>query len=169
MLSETKAQKEALKIIAANRITLLEGGARAGKTFIICAVILFRALKYPKTSHLIARFRFAHAKQSICYQTMPAVISALLESGSVDLNKTDWFYELPNKSKIWIGGLDDKERTEKILGNEYATIYLNEASQISYDSYETVLTRLNPPKTVPPKFLIDYNPPNRRHGIPNLS
>jgi hypothetical protein len=29
---------------------------------------------------------------------------------------------LPNGSEIWFSGLDDKERTEKILGQEYVTI-----------------------------------------------
>ena len=30
----------------------------------------------------------------------------------------------PNRSEIWLGGLDDKERVEKILGREFATILL---------------------------------------------
>lgn len=77
-------------------------------------------------------------------------------------NKADWFISV-NDSEIWLGGLDDKERTEKILGNEYATIFINEASQISYNSYSLLTTRLNPPKGVPPKMLIDYNPPSKRH------
>jgi hypothetical protein len=46
------------------------------------------------------------------------------------VSKTDWFAEFENGSQIWFGGLDDKERTEKILGMEFATIYLNECSQI---------------------------------------
>jgi hypothetical protein len=79
------------------------------------------------------------------------------------LNRTDWFYYLPNGSRIWIGGFDDKERTEKILGNEYATIYFNEASQIRYETREMVMTRLNPPQNVPGKELIDYNPPSVTH------
>ena len=33
-----------------------------------------------------------------------------------DLNKTDWFVQFPNGAQIWFAGLDDKERTEKILG-----------------------------------------------------
>jgi len=58
------------------------------------------------------------------------------------LDKSDWFVKFPNGSEIWFGGLDDKERTEKILGNEYATIFLNECSQISYSSFLLVITRL---------------------------
>ena len=65
---------------------------------------------------------------------------------------------IPNGSTIWIGGLDDKERSEKILGNEYATIFLNETSQISFDSYEMIRTRLNAPKGMRGKMILDYNP-----------
>jgi hypothetical protein len=94
---------------------------------------------------------------------MPKVLEAMGLKSVVTLNKTDWFYEFPNSSTIWIGGLDDKERTEKILGNEYATIFLNEASQISYDAYEMIITRLNPPRGMRGKMIIDYNPPSIQH------
>ncbi len=57
------------------------------------------------------------------------------------ISKTDWFAELPNGSQIWFGGLDDKERTEKILGMEFVTIYLNEASQILQGSRDIAVTR----------------------------
>jgi phage terminase large subunit-like protein len=57
-------------------------------------------------------------------------------------HRQDGFFELPNKSQIWIGGLDDKERVEKILGQEYATLYLNECSQIPYSSIVVARTRL---------------------------
>lgn len=160
---KTEKQKEATRLMSKQTTTLLEGGGRSGKTFITLRNIMVRALRYPKSDHLVCRFRFNHAKQSICFQTMPKVIESLGLSGYVGLNRTDWIYSLPNKATIWIGGLDDKERTEKILGLEYATIYLNEASQISYDSYEIIRTRLNPPKGVPARMWLDYNPPSIQH------
>lgn len=161
-ISKTDKQIDAVRKIGQNTYTLLEGGSRSGKTFIALYVIIVRALK-SKSDHLVVRFRFSHAKQAICYQTMPKVLEAMGLIGLVHLNKSDWFYTLPNGSTIWVGGLDDKERSEKILGNEYATIFLNEASQISYDSYEIVSTRLNPPKGVAGRIMIDYNPPSIHH------
>lgn len=160
---KTEKQKEAVKLITQFMTVLLEGGGRSGKTFIACYIIVIRAIKYPMSRHLIARFRFNHAKQAICYDTMPKVLEILGIRRRVNLNKTDWFYEFPNGSTIWIGGLDEKERTEKILGNEYATIFLNEASQLSFDSYEMLITRLNPPKNMKPMMIIDYNPPSITH------
>ncbi len=90
------------------------------------------------------------------------------------VNKSDWFVTLPNKSEIWLGGLDDKERTEKILGKEFATMYLNEASQIPYNSRNLAVTRLaqrcaytleGEKKELALKMFYDCNPPNKGHWI----
>ena len=162
-VTKTIKQKAAVSLFVAYTYVCLFGGSRSGKTFITLYAICLRAIKYPDTMHLIVRYRFAHAKMSIGHKTMPDVLKAMGISGVVKLNKTDWFFEFPNGSTVWIGGLDDKERTEKVLGNEYASIFLNEASQISYDSHETLTTRLNPPKGVPPMYVIDYNPPGKTH------
>jgi hypothetical protein len=162
-IKKTDKQKEAIAVIAKNKTILLEGGSRSGKTFIILFVLVLRAICVANSKHLISRFRFAHAKQSICYETMPKVLSLMGISGKVTLNRSDWFYEFPNKSTIWINGLDDKDRTEKMLGNEYDTIYINEGSQTSYAGYEILITRLNPSKKIHGKMLIDYNPPSTQH------
>ena len=160
---KTDKQKEATRLMADKEETLLEGGSRSGKTFIIVRNIIFRALKYPKTRHLLVRFRFNHAKQSLWYGTIPDVMQIAFPNIRYKENKSDWFITFDNGSELWIGGTDDKERIEKILGNEYATIHMNEASQFPYETYETLKTRLNPPKGVPPKLLIDYNPPSKKH------
>lgn len=89
------------------------------------------------------------------------------------IDKQDWYAKLPGGSEIWFGGLDDKERTEKILGKEYVTIYLNECSQISWYSVGIVITRLAQKvvqvikgldnKYLLPKMYYDCNPPNKLH------
>lgn len=160
---KTAKQAEATRLMADKEETLLEGGSRSGKTFIIIRNIIFRALKYPNTRHLIVRFRFNHAKQSIWYGTIPDVMKIAFPNVTYKENRSDWFIRFDNGSELWIGGTDDKERIEKILGNEYATIFINEASQIPYETYETLKTRLNSPKGIPPKLVIDYNPPSKKH------
>lgn len=89
--------------------------------------------------------------------------------GYVKEDKSNYFYKLPNNSEIWIGGLDDKERADKILGGEYNTIYFNECSEIAYDSIVTALTRLAK-KSVKDngnelvnKAYFDENPPLKSH------
>jgi hypothetical protein len=151
---------------------LLEGGSRSGKSALIVRNIGIRALKAAKSRHAILRFRFKHCKDSIGMDTLPKIF----ESCGIpfSMNRSDWYATLPNKSEIWLGGLDDKERTEKILGLEFATIYLNEASQIPFSSRNLSVTRLaqkcayeldGEPKELALKMYYDANPPNKAHWL----
>ncbi|MFV1090019.1 phage terminase large subunit, partial [Klebsiella pneumoniae] len=88
-------------------------------------------------------------------------------------NKKELYVTLPNKSEIWFAGLDDSDRVEKILGNEYVTIYLNETSQISWQAVGMVITRLAQKVMqvidgkevgyLKPRMYYDCNPPNKAH------
>lgn len=158
---------------------MLEGGSRSGKTFLITRALAVRALKAPRSRHAAFRFRFNHIKSSIIRDTFPKVMALCFPKAEWDLNKTDWMAEFKNGSQIWFGGLDDKERTEKILGMEFVTLHLNEVSQIPYQSRDMALTRLaqkvEQQITVAdtgklqslglmrPRFFYDLNPTNRAH------
>jgi PBSX family phage terminase large subunit len=139
------------------------GGSRSGKTFIIIRSIIIRALKEP-SRHLIARLRFNHVKTSIWYDTFPKVMKLCFPDVKYRGSKVDWVIPFPNGSEIWFAGLDSKERTEKVLGNEYSTIYLNEASQIvDYSSVTTLMTRLAQRTALKNRFFVDCNPPTKKH------
>src|SRR5262249_49249353 len=71
-------------------------------------------------------------------------------------------------SEIWLGGLDDKERTEKILGQEHATLFFNECSQISYSAVLMARTRLAQKTTLLNRAYYDCNPPGSRHWTAQL-
>jgi hypothetical protein len=70
----------------------------------------------------VLSLRFNHVKASVVHDTWPKMMRLCFPNVGYELDKTDWFAELPNRSQVWFGGLDEKERTEKILGQEYATI-----------------------------------------------
>jgi phage terminase large subunit len=78
-------------------------------------------------------------------------------------NNSDLYITLSNGSEIWVGGLDNKERVEKILGNEYSTIFFNECSQLDTSSINTALTRLAEKNTLKKKVYYDENPPSKKH------
>lgn len=169
------AKQEAAQIICAGSAThvMLFGGSRSGKTFLHVRNIVFRALKAPRSRHAILRFRFNHVKNSVVQDTFPKVMELAFPGVNWTLNRTDWFAEFENGSQIWFGGLDDKERTEKILGQEYATIYLNEASQIPWGSVGIAVTRLAQKvdqmmqgagaSPLKPRMYYDCNPPSKAH------
>lgn len=152
---------------------MLFGGSRSGKTFLLVRNVITRAIKAPNSRHLIARFRLNHIKSSIVLDTFPKVMKLAFPDVQYDMNKTDLYATLPNGSEIWFAGLDDSERVEKILGNEYVTIYLNECSQISWSSVGMVATRLaqkimqiiNGKEVgyLKPRMYYDCNPPKKSH------
>lgn len=143
---------------------MLYGGARSGKTFLILRAIITRALAHV-SRHAALRYRFNHIKGSLIYDTLPKVMELCFPGVAqhCHLDKSDWFYTLPNGSEIWFGGLDDKERTEKILGQEYATLFLNECSQIPWSSRNMAMTRLAQKTPLRLKAYYDCNPPSEAH------
>ena len=144
----------------------LFGGSRSGKTFLFLRAIAARALKAEGSRHAVLRYRFNHVKQSVVMDTWPKMLSLCYPDIPVNLNKSDWFAEFPhNGSQVWFGGLDD---SDKILGNEYATIFLNECSQVSWEARNLAMTRLaqsahSPRGTLPLKMYYDLNPALNSH------
>lgn len=165
-MSLTNKQDQANRVLASDaRHILLYGGSRSGKTFLIVRALMVRALAF-KSRHAVLRFRFNHVKASIVYDTLPKVVEATWPglAERCHLDKSDWFYRLPNGSEIWFGGLDDKERTEKILGQEYASLFLNECSQIPWASRNMAITRLAQSiDGLRLKAYYDCNPPGQGH------
>jgi PBSX family phage terminase large subunit len=161
----TTAQHKALRLIqnGAKHI-LLFGGARSGKTTLLVMVLIYRAVRYPGSRHLICRLRLKDAKSSVLHETLIPWLNNTIGSNRYKLNSHDSYITLYNGSEIWIGGLGDREQVDRILGHEYNTIYFNEVSQISYHAVTTAYSRLA--MKIPGCrniFLYDCNPASPLH------
>lgn len=141
---------------------MLFGGSRSGKTFSLVRAVVIRALK-AKSRHAILRLNFNHAKTSIWLDTLKKVVDICFPDIPFVWNKTDYYLQCPNGSEVWIGGLDDEKRIEKILGKEYSTIYFNECSQVGFNQIQVALTRLAEKSDLRKKVYYDENPPTKRH------
>lgn len=165
----TAKQDEANKLLAgAATHCMLFGGSRSGKTLLLCRAIAIRAMKAADSRHAILRHRFNHVKASVWHDTWPKMMRLCWPDVPYKADKSDWFVEFPNRSQVWFGGLDDKERTEKVLGLEFASIYLNECSQIAWASRETIRTRLAQNVGLKLKLYYDENPPFKTHWTHRL-
>lgn len=170
----TPRQAEAQHVLASEaKHLMLFGGSRSGKTFLLVRNVVARALKAPDSRHAIFRFRFNSVKNSVVLDTFPKVMRLAFEGVPYKLDKTDWYATLPNGAQVWFAGLDDKERAEKVLGMEFATIYFNECSQIPLNSINLAITRLaqqidqvidgKPTQPLKPRVYYDMNPPSKAH------
>lgn len=138
----TERQREVNALLSGpQRHTKLVGGARSGKTVLFIRAMIMRALKAKQTRHVALRLKAIHAHEAIWLDTLPWVERKFF-SGVRFTPCEGCYHRLSNGSEIWVGGLDDKERVERILGKQYSTIFFNECSQISYSSVLTGLTRL---------------------------
>ena len=55
-------------------------------------------------------------RASIALDTLPKVLELCFPWLSLTENHMDSFFTLENGSQIWLAGLDDKARVDKILG-----------------------------------------------------
>ena len=115
------------------RHTLLYGGARSGKTVLFVRAIMQRAIHAPNTRHAMLRLRANAARASLWLDTIPKVNKIWYPQFTLKDHRQDGYVEIVESgSQIWIAGTDDKQRVEKILGQEFLTLYFNECSQIPY-------------------------------------
>jgi hypothetical protein len=162
---KTPRQVVATETLSSCTHSMLYGGSRSGKSFITIYSMIIRAARV-KSRHLIVRLHFNHVKTSIWMDTLPKVISLCFPQLSASWNarnKTDYYWKLPNGSEIWVAGLDNSDRVEKILGKEYSTIFFNECSQIDYSSIQIALTRLAEKNALAKRAWYDMNPPAKSH------
>ncbi len=166
----TAKQQDVLRLLAGpERHNLVYGGSRSGKTFVLTNAVAKRGISAPGSRHLIARRQNVDVRQSVLMDTWPRMMRLAFPACAYDVNKTDQYVTLPNGAEVWFAGLDDADRVEKILGKEYATVYVNESSQVAYDTILTLRTRLaqkavkSDGRPLKLKAYYDLNPTGRQH------
>ena len=164
---QIRARKELLT--TGKRYCLIYGGSRSGKTFDLVGTVIERALLAPGSRHLIVRQEGTSAKRAIVKGTWPEVVRLRWSELSWTWHEQYGYFSLPNGSEVWVGGLNDEKAMEKILGNEYATIYMNEASECKYQAFTLLRSRLAQTvdtiegKQLSQRFYVDLNPTTRQH------
>nr|DAH36295.1 MAG TPA: Large subunit terminase [Caudoviricetes sp.] len=172
-LKFNEKQKQAWGLLMDKNKTrfLFDGGSRSGKTALITEYLVRRALRYPGSRQLAARKYCIHAKSSLWNDTFRRYLAANLPRSWYTLQESELTVRFRNGSTIMVGGLDDAERMEKILGNEYITVFLNEATQLSYEAMQMAATRLAQNVVnaqghrAVPKLILDCNPRGPRHWL----
>jgi len=133
---------------------LFDGGSRSGKTLIIIIVIIILCQLFVGLRALVARMKFAHARASVWDQTLIPLIQKMYPQAGIDKSR---FIVRTGKSEIWLGGLDSKENTERVLGQEFGIIFLNESVEIPQSIRDLVKTRLAQNVNKLERIIDDYN------------
>lgn len=144
---------------------LLVGGARSGKTYLAIKKIVSSAYQHDGSRYLILRKYAVDIRDSVFGITIPQVLRDFGMHNNADYTytKLPMQYTFVNGSTIICAGLDDEKAAEKVLGQEYAYIYVNECNNISWQVIKKLKTRLSQNTRAGNKFLCDLNPESTTH------
>lgn len=164
-MSLTEKQKKALDLLNNKDFIfyLFDGSSRSGKTYIICYWLIAYSYIFPGIDIIIARHNFSHAKATIWKQTLLPLLRSSFK-GYYTENKSECIITMDWGSTIYLGGLEEGDRLDKILGSEFALIYVNEATEIAFSTFQTLISRLNS-KIADVKFCMDCNPRSPSHWL----
>ena len=146
---------------------MLFGGAGSSKTWTILNALVQRCLALDGSRHICLRQRFEHAKTTLWPSAKELIVAEYGQSffEKCETNRSGGVWSIKiNDSELLFGGLDDKERVEKHLGAEYASVYINECSEI-LDSgpVDLISSRLRQKIDGRHMMFCDMNPPPRSH------
>lgn len=142
------------------------GSSRSSKSYSIAQVMCHKFLNETNKTFLIVRRSLPSLRLSV-YQTMKRVLdsfgaSTLVKEEKVGMN---WYY---GSNWLHFGSIDD---IEKIKSTEWNYIWIEEATDFTFDEYLILTTRLSGP--VDPsdpnqnKMYLSFNPIDEHHWIKN--
>lgn len=151
-----------------DREMLLEGPAGSGKTRPIMELFHLLALRYPGFRALFTR-KVGATLATTCLVTFRRWVlqpqdGVRFFGGSKSEPSA---FQYPNGSEIVVGGLDvgADGKQSKILSSEYDAIFVNEATELSLEDWETLTTRLRPFVLTHPRIIGDCNPSHSAHWL----
>jgi PBSX family phage terminase large subunit len=146
---------------------LLSGPAGTGKSRACLEKMNLAALKYPGMVGLMVR-QVRDTLSSTALRTFDKfVIKEQLAAGAVryigSSGREPARYVYSNGSQIWVAGMD---KPSKIMSTEFDMIYVQEATELKSDGWESLTTRLGRLDTMPYSQLIaDCNPDAPTHWL----
>jgi Phage terminase large subunit len=144
-----------------NPRVLLEGPARTGKTTAAIVRTAQLCLKHPRSRHLWVRKTRRSMTQSVL-QIWEEIAQPRCWVSDMRQRDGRSSYNMPGGSKIVIAGSDDPSR---IMSAEFDTITAFEATELSANDYEMLVTRLSGDAMGWNQILLDCNPGTPGHWL----
>lgn len=130
----------------AGEMFVLFGGAMgSGKSFWICAELIFRCFKYEGSRSLLGRAYLSDLKRTTLETMLETIESYPIVDRQVKKhNRSDGFIEFKNKSKIIYTGLaEDRRSLDKLKSLELVSFGIDEAAELPNDKpFQILTTRL---------------------------
>lgn len=138
---------------------LVEGPAGTGKSRAILEKLHICAQKYDGMRGAIVR----KTRESLTQSAMVTFEQKVLPSPeAVPFNHESQEYRYPNGSRLVVGGMD---KASRVMSSEYDIIYIQEATELTEDDIEYLLTRLRNGVMPYQQLIMDANPDAPEHWL----
>lgn len=124
---------------------ILEGPAQTGKTIATLTRLNALCWRVPGLQAVIVRKRQVDLQPTALQTYERKVLGATRNAGKLDGTPVTVyggeraeFYQYPNGSRVWVGGLDNPGKT---LSSERDLIYVNQCEELTLEDWETLTTR----------------------------
>ncbi|MDF0540748.1 phage terminase large subunit [Sphingobium sp. H39-3-25] len=148
------------------------GGGGSGKSIAISHIILMRGMNAPGSRHGIFRKTATSCRRTLFdlafRDAMEMTFPGILADTRTKINETEMTIELGNGSIFFFAGLDSHNIT-RIMGDKFATIWLNECDEFDYGEVTKLKSRLRDVKKtvsgreLPLRMFYDLNPDLKSH------
>lgn len=143
------ATKAVNKILALRkRLRVLQGSSSAGKTIAVLLILIDRAQSEPMKLFSVVSETLPHLKKGAIRDFMN-IMEGHSYYNDNQWNRTDFIYTFENGTKIEFFSADSPD---KVRGPRRDVLFINEANNISYETYTQLAIRTNE------DIYLDYNP-----------
>lgn len=150
-----------------SKYNLLYGPSGSAKSFTTLLTVVLRGMAAPESRHMVFRDTRQNCEQTLFDKTLHEVLDKVFPGIKLDpkfnISLSDLSVTLPNGSMIFFNGLDEN-RGDKVLGDEFTTIWFNECNAFSYKQVSQLFSRLRQRitmldgRTIKNKMFFDCNP-----------
>jgi len=148
-----------------SRRLILYGGAGSGKSVFASQKVIMNSLSDELHNTLILRKVAATNRQST-FALIKRTVSDLGVGSRFKINKSEMLMTADTGNQIKFAGLDDVEKLKSITfeSGDLTDVWIEEASEISYDDYQQVNLRLRGEGTKK-QIVLSFNPISEHHWL----
>lgn len=143
------------------------GGSSSGKSYAIAQRVIIDIISNNERNYLIVRHTLNSLRKSTWNEVLKTISKFKLQKYFI-INKSDMVLTcVLNNCQIIFAGLDDPEKIKSVtpIKGVITDVWIEEATQISYDSYKQLEKRLRGKTNVNKRILLSFNPILRTHWI----
>ncbi len=144
--NQTTALRKILQL--KKRLKIIQGGSSAGKTIAILLILIDRAQNEKGKVISIVSETLPHLKKGAIRDFL-SIMEGHRYYRDANWNRTDYIYTFESGSKIEFFSAD---QPDKVRGPRRDVLFINEANNISFDTYTQLAIRTNE------DIYLDYNP-----------